>query len=88
MIGHCRPSNLVDEIYNIMEDYETEGIDTYNYGVVDAITDYLTKHLVDEHRTDKYQLCCNPWPNMIGGCCSVVVVDNGYPFLIMFDYKY
>lgn len=84
MIGHCRPSHLVNEIYNIMEDYETEGIDTYNHGVVDAITDYLT----NECHTDKYQLCYNPWPNMMGGCCSIAVVDNGYPFLIMFDYKY
>ena len=45
MIGHNRPSVLTNAIYNIMEDYETEGIDIYNYGVVDAITDYLTNYL-------------------------------------------
>ena len=83
MIGHNRPSVLTNAIYNIMEDYETEGIDIYNYGVVDAITDYLTNYLHVE-----YQLCCNPWPNMIGGCCSLAVVDEGFPHLIMFDYKY
>lgn len=83
MLGHNRPSNLVNEIYNIMEDYETEGIDTYNYGVIDAITDYLANYL----HTDKYQLCCSPWTSTKGRC-SLAVVDNGYPFLIMFSYKY
>lgn len=84
MLGHNRPSNLVNEIYNIMEDYETEGIDTYNYGVVDAITDYLA----NECHTDKYQVCYNPWPNRTGGCCAITVVENDYPFLVMFDYKF
>ena len=83
MTGHNHPSVLTNAIYNIMEDYETEGLDTYNYGVVDAITEYLTDYLHVE-----YQLCCNPWTNMIGGCCALAVVDEGFPHLIMFDYKY
>lgn len=84
MTGHSRPSYLVNEIYNIMEDYETEGIDTYDYRVINAIIDYLT----NECHTDKYQMSYNVWPNMIGGYCSIAVVDNDYPFLIAFDYKY
>ena len=83
MLGHSQPSYLVDKIYNIMEDYETEGIDIYNHDVINAITDYFASA-----KNDKYQLCCVPWPNMVGGTCSLAVVDNGYPHLIVFDYKY
>ena len=84
MLGHNRPSNLVDEIYNIMYDYETEGIEIYSHSVIDAIIEYLAT----KNCADKFQLCCIPWPNMVGGCCAIAVVEDGYPHLITFDYKY
>lgn len=83
MLGNFNPSTIVNEIYSILDDYETEGIDLYNYNVTEAIADYLTNHLKIE-----YLLCCSEWPNEEGGVCSVAFVDHGHPQLVMFDYKY
>ena len=83
MLGNFNPSAIVNEIYSILDDYETEGIDLYNYNVTEAIADYLTNHLKIE-----YLLCCSEWPNEEGGVCSVAFVDRGHPQLVMFDYKY
>lgn len=83
MIGHFNPSVVENTIYEIMEDYETEGIDTYNFGVVDAITDYLTNYAKVE-----YQACCSEWPNEKGGVCAFSFVDGGHPHLILLDYLY
>ena len=82
MLGPFNPSAIVNEIYDIMEDYEI-GVETYAYDVTDAITEYFTNNLKME-----YNLCCAEWPNEEGGVCAVAFIDNGHPQLIMFDYKY
>lgn len=83
MLGNFNPSAIVDEIYSILDDYETEGPDLYNFGATDAIADYLGNHLSIE-----YNLCCSDWPNKKGGICAASLVDCGHPQLVMFEYKY
>ena len=83
MLGNFNPSAIVNEIYDILDSYETEGLDLYNHGAIDAITDYLTNYAEVE-----YLLDCSEWPNEEGGVCAVSFVDNGHPQLILFDYKY
>lgn len=83
MLGEFHASTIVNDIYDILDDYETEGLDLYNFGVTDAITDYLTNHIKVE-----FQLACSNWPNEEGGVCSVAFVEGGHPHLVMFDYKY
>lgn len=83
MLGNFNPSMIVNEIYDILDTYETEGLDLYNYGATDAIADYLNNYFKGE-----YQLACSDWPNEEGGVCAVAFVDGGHPHLIMFDYKY
>ena len=83
MLGSFHPSAIVNKIYDIMDDYEVEGIDLYSYELTDAIAEYLTNNLKIE-----YNLCCAEWPNGEGGVCAVAFIDNCYPQLVMFDYKY
>lgn len=83
MLGSFNPSKIVDEIYSIMDDYETHGCDLYDYGVVNAIADCLTNYYHIE-----YNLCCSHWPNEEGGVCAIAFVDCDHPQLVMFDFKY
>lgn len=83
MLGNFNPSTIVNEIYSILDDYETEGLDLYNFGATDAITDYLNNYAKVE-----YLLNCTEWPNKEGGVCAVSFVENGHPQLVLFDYKY
>lgn len=83
MLGYFNPSVIVNEIYSILDDYETEGLDLYNFGATDAITDYLNNYAKVE-----YLLACTEWPNEEGGACAVSFVENGHPQLVLFDYKY
>ena len=83
MLGNFNPSEIVNEIYTILDDYETEGLDLYNFGATDAIADYLNNYAKIE-----YLLCCSEWPNEEGGACAVSFVDGGHPQLVLFDYKY
>ena len=83
MLGTFNPSFTANEIYDMMDDYETHGCDLYDHGLCDAIADYLANHAHIE-----YNLCCSDWPNEEGGVCAVTFVDGGHPQLIMFDYKY
>ena len=83
MLGNFNPSAIVNEIYDMMDDYETHGCDLYDFGLTDAIADYLANCLHIE-----YNLACSDWPNEEGGVCGVAFVDDGHPQLIMFDYKY
>ena len=83
MLGEFHASAIVNKIYDILDDYETEGLDLYNFGATDAIVDYLANYVKVE-----YQLACSEWPNEEGGVCSVASVDCGHPQLVMFDYKY
>lgn len=83
MLGNFNPSEIIDEIFTIMDDYETEGMGIYNYGVTDAIIDYLANYVKVEW------LCnCSVWPNGEGGICSIGFVDNGHPQLVVFEYRY
>lgn len=83
MLGEFHASTIVNDIYDILDDYETEGLDLYNFGATDAIADYLTNYVKVE-----FQLACSEWPNEEGGVCSVAFVEGGHPHLVMFDYKY
>lgn len=83
MLGEFHASTIVNDIYDILEYYETEGLDLYNFGVTDAIADYLTNHVKVE-----FQLACSEWPNEEGGVCSIAFIEGGHPHLVMFDYKY
>lgn len=83
MIGNFNPSKIANEIYTILDDYETEGIDLYNFGATDAIADFLTNYAKIE-----YLMACSEWPNEEGGVCAVSFVENGHPHLVLFDYKY
>ena len=82
MLGNFNPSAIVDEIYNLMDNYEV-ATDVFSYSLVSEITKYL------EYRCHvEYLVCCSAWPNEEGGVCSVAFVDSGHPQLITFDYQY
>ena len=83
MLGEFHASTIVNDIYSILDDYETEGVDLFNFGATDAIADYLTNYVKVE-----FQLACSEWPNEEGGVCSVAFVEGGHSQLVMFDYKY
>ena len=83
MLGNFNPSVIVNEIYTILDDYETEGLDLYNRGTVDAIINYFVEYVKVE-----FLICCSEWPNEEGGACAVSFVENGHPQLVLFDYKY
>lgn len=76
------PSMIVNEIYSIMDEYETEGLDLYNVNVIEVIEEYLSS-LGVVYATDT-----NEWPDENGGVCAVAFVEKGHQQLIMFDYKY
>ena len=38
---------FINEFYSIMDDYETEGLDLYNYGLIEALQDMFYSHKVD-----------------------------------------
>ena len=82
MVGNFHPSAMVDEIYGIMDSYETEGMDLYNAGLCDALIDFMTQS------GKEYQLACSDWPNEEGGVCALSFIDGGFAQLVMFDYKY
>lgn len=79
MFGEFHPSVHLDNIYNLMADYD-ENFDHYNKDAIFAIIDYFTKYNMN------YQLACSPWPDECGGVCSVAFIDNSYPQLVVFDY--
>ena len=72
------------EVYCILDGYETEGCDLYNYGAISAIGNYFKS----KRPLTKWVCDISEWPNEEGGVCAVAFVENGYPQLIMFDYKY
>ena len=75
------PSKIEDEIYGTMDDYAV-GSDTYDEGLVSAITDYFANYAP----TNEWQLACSPWPNMSGGVCAVSWIEEGHCHMVMFDY--
>ena len=83
MIGDIfRPSEIEDEIYNILEDYIL-GSDLYEYNATNSISDYL-----GNYEKIPYQMCCSPVSILNGtGICSVAWCENGFPKLVVFEYK-
>lgn len=75
------PSEIENIIYEAMEDYEM-GIELYEEGLVDMITDYFINYFP----STEWKLVCSPWPDMSGGVCSVSWMENGHIHMIMFDY--
>lgn len=82
MLGNFNPSPILDEIYNILEEYEIS-IDIYEQAVIERITDYL-----DDKTHGEYALACDDYPNECGGHCAVAFIDKGHPQLVFFEYKY
>ena len=78
-----RPSKIENEIYGILEDYEV-GIDLYEVGATDAVTDYLAHHCPE--CKGQWQLGCSTWPNETGGVCAVSWIEDGTIHSLMFDY--
>ena len=81
MLGNFHPSRIENKIYDITEEFEI-GCDLYQHAVTDKIAEWLSNLHVE------YQLCCSDWPNEEGGVCAVAFVEDGYPHLVVFDYKY
>lgn len=75
-------SVISNRIYELLDEYETEGLDLYNIAAVDVINNYL--HSIDV----EHEIYTSDWPNKEGGVCGVAFVDGGHPQLVMFDYKY
>ena len=73
---------FINEFYSIMDDYETEGLDLYNYGLIEALQDMFYSHKVDF----KYDTI--EWGNEQGGTCAFSWIENNTPQLIMFEFKY
>ena len=75
------PSHIEDEIYGIMDDYIVGG-DTYEAGLVEAISDFFMNY-----KKGEWQLGCAEWPNFEGGSCSVSWIEDGHLHMIGFDYR-
>ena len=84
MFGNTKfhPSFIEDEIYEMMDDYIV-GSDTYEEGLVSAVTDFLTNYAP----VVEWNLACSEWPNCSGGVCYVSWIENGHLHMIGFDYK-
>ena len=84
MLGNTKfhPSFIEDEIYEMMDDYIV-GSDTYEEGLVSAVTDFLTNYAP----VVEWNLACSEWPNCSGGVCHVSWIESGHLHMIGFDYK-
>ena len=86
MLGNTKfnPSLIEDEIYGMMDDYIV-GSDTYEEGLVSAVTDFLTNYTPVP--VVEWNLGCSEWPNHSGGICYVSWIENGHLHMIGFNYK-
>jgi hypothetical protein len=84
MLGNTKfnPSFIEDEIYGMMDDYMI-GMDTYNEGLVSAVTDFFTNY----NPGVEWNLGCSEWLDCSGGVCYVSWIENGHLHMIGFDYK-
>lgn len=80
--GEFVPSFVEDAIYSMMDDYML-GMETYEEGLVDTITDFLGHNCPGI----QWQLGCSEWPDCSGGVCYVSWVEGGHLHMIGFDYK-
>lgn len=84
MLGNAKfnPSVIEDQIYSMMDDYMLS-METYEEGLVDAVTDFLGNYCPGT----EWQLGCSEWPNCSGGVCYVSWIESGHLHMIGFDYK-
>ena len=75
-----KPSEIKNALYDIMDDYEI-GVDLYEEGVVDAITDFFENYRADVHWDTEN----NSWPNEAGFCHVFTWLEDGNIQMIMFD---
>ena len=66
-----------------IRDFEKSGIDVYDCGLMDAISDYFCNHAP----IVQWRLGTSLWPNMEGGVCAVSWWEDDNLNMIMFDYK-
>lgn len=83
MLGKWHPSILVDEVYDIMDEYEYGFNNEFDAALIERLTDYFT-----EKTHGEFLLCCSEWPDETGGVCAISFIGEGHPQLIMFDYVY
>lgn len=81
MKGNFHPSKIENQIYSLMEDYSV-GTDVYSHKLTLKLVDWFNSLGLE------FQLECAIDEDAEGGVCAVAFVDEGYPHLIMFDYKY
>ena len=82
MLGNFNPSHILNEIYDILEEYEISP-DIYYSSVVEKITDYL-----NDKTHGEFVLECDDYPDERGGHCAAAFNDNGHPQLGFFEYEY
>ena len=75
---------MMAEVYSILDDYETEGCDLYNYGAIGAIGDFFKT----ARPQIKWVCDVSEWPNEEGGVCAIAWVEDNKPYLVMFDFKF
>lgn len=76
------PSTIEDAIYDTMDDYML-GMETYEEGLIDAISDFLGSYCLDT----EWKIGCSEWPDCSGGVCYVSWIEAGHLHMIGFDYK-
>lgn len=76
------PSWVENEIYSMMDDYMI-GMETYEEGLVDTISDFLGNNCPNI----EWNLGCSEWPDCTGGVCYVSWIEDGHIHMIGFDYK-
>lgn len=81
MKGNFHPSQIENQIYSFMEDYSI-GTDVYSHKLTLKLVDWFNSLGLE------FQLECVIDEDEEGGVCAVSFFDEGYPHLIMFDYKY
>lgn len=68
----------MNEIYEILDNYEVRGIDLYSPAAISAIKDYLkdTPYNFSNIEVDE------------GGICAFSFIENQEPQLIMFEWRW
>ena len=80
MLGHNRTSNTLNEIYSIMDAHETKGMDLFDSFLFMAILNHL------ERKNIPFQAACSECLDK--NVASISFVEDGFPYLIMYDYQY
>lgn len=88
MIGHNHSSIILNNIYQIMDEHETKGMDLFDSTLLDEIINYLTQKNI------KYQAVCSEYRESADSeygeynTAAISFIDNGFPYLVMYAYKY